>query len=94
MPLASLPLCNAASRRLRTLSTAAALFGVAATSAAAQTGTIRGMITEQVSGSPVTGALVNASRSGGGGSASIRSTADGAYTLANLPAGTYTVQVT
>ena len=94
MPLTTLPRCRAASCQLRGLFTFAALLAFAAGSAAAQNGAIRGKITEQVSGSPVSGAVVNASRSGGGGSASTRSTADGGYTLGDLPSGIYTVQVT
>ena len=94
MPLTTLPRCRAASRQTRVLVTAAALLAFGAGSAMAQNGTIRGKVTEQVSGTPVGGAVVNASRSGGGGSASTRSTTDGSYALADLPAGTYTVQVT
>ena len=94
MPLTTVPRCRAASRQTRVLFTAAALFAFGAGSAMAQNGAIHGKITEQVSGTPVGGAVVNASRSGGGGSASTRSTTDGSYALADLPAGTYTVQVT
>ena len=94
MPLTTLPRCRAMSRRLRSLSTVAALLAVVTGAATAQTGTIRGKITEQASGSPVPNATVNASRSGGGGSASARSAEDGSYALSNLPAGMYTVQVT
>lgn len=94
MPVTTLPRRGAASRQFRRFSSIAALLAFAASAAAAQTGTVSGKITEQVSGTPVAGALVNASRSGGGGSASTRSAADGAYSLSNLPAGTYTIQVT
>lgn len=94
MPLTTSPRCRAASRQLRSLASLSALFAFAASAATAQTGTVGGKITEQVSGTPVSGATVNASRSGGGGSASARSTSDGSYTISNLPAGTYTIQVT
>lgn len=67
---------------------------LAAASAAAQTGTITGRITESLSGQAVGNATVNALRAGGNGNVTTRSTADGKYTLADLPAGTYTVTVT
>src|SRR4029079_7846162 len=64
------------------------------TAAAAQTGTISGKITEQASGQPVTTATVNATRVGGGGGGVVRSHDNGTYSIANLPAGTYSVSVT
>ena len=73
---------------------AAFVVAIAAMPAAAQTGGISGRVTEKVSGEPLTGASVTAVRSGGGGSASAKSVADGAYRLTNLPAGMYTVSVT
>src|ERR1041385_6381815 len=65
-----------------------------AVTARAQTGTITGRITESLSGQPVGNATVYALRAGGNGNVTTRSAADGKYTLANLPAGTYTVTVT
>src|SRR6476661_5956131 len=62
------------------------------TAAGAQTGTISGKITEQVSGQPVTTATVNATRVGGGGGVA-RSRDNGTFAIANLPAGTYSVSV-
>ncbi len=62
--------------------------------AAAQTGTISGKITEQASGEPITGANVSVSRSGVGAASVTRSTASGTYSIANLAAGVYTVSVT
>jgi iron complex outermembrane receptor protein len=62
--------------------------------AVAQTGTISGKVTESLSGEPVSGATINALRAGGSGNVTARSAANGTYTLANLPAGTYTVTVT
>lgn len=94
MPHISILRLGARASQLRNVSMTAMVLVFAASAAAAQTGGIRGRITEQVSGEPVTGALVNASRSGGGGSGSVRSAADGAYQLSNLPAGTYSVLVT
>jgi outer membrane receptor for ferrienterochelin and colicins len=67
---------------------------IAAASAAAQTGTITGRVTEALSGQPVSGATIDALRGGGNGNVTARSTADGKYTLSNLPAGPYTVTVT
>jgi outer membrane receptor for ferrienterochelin and colicins len=67
---------------------------IAAVPALAQTGTIGGRVTERVSGEPLSGASVTAVRAGGGGSASAKSLADGAYRLPNLAAGMYTVSVT
>jgi outer membrane receptor for ferrienterochelin and colicins len=72
----------------------AALGFMISATAGAQNGTISGKITEQTSGEPVTSAAVNVSRSGGGAVASTRSLATGAYSIPNLPAGTYTVSVT
>ena len=60
----------------------------------AQTGTISGRVTERVSGEPLSNATVSAVRSGGGGGASTKSTADGVYRLTNLAAGMYAVSVT
>lgn len=94
MPHISILRLGARATQFRSVSMTAMVLAFAASAATAQTGGIRGRITEQVSGEPVTGALVNASRSGGGGSASIRSGADGSYQLSNLPAGTYSVLVT
>ncbi|HET9730968.1 MAG TPA: TonB-dependent receptor plug domain-containing protein, partial [Acidimicrobiia bacterium] len=51
-------------------------------------------MTERVSGEPLSGATVTALRVGGGGAASTKSLTDGAYKLANLAAGMYTVSVT
>ena len=67
---------------------------VAASTAAAQNGTITGRITEALSGQPVGNATINALRDGGSGNVTARSAADGKYTLTNLSAGTYTVTVT
>jgi iron complex outermembrane receptor protein len=78
----------------RAASRAALAVVIAAVPAVAQTGTIGGRVTERVSGEPLSGATVTASRSGGGGSASTKSLADGAYRLTNLAAGMYTVSVT
>jgi iron complex outermembrane receptor protein len=67
---------------------------IAAAPATGQNGTITGRITEALSSQPVGGATISALRAGGGGNVTARSTADGKYTLSNLPAGTYTVTVT
>src|SRR5215831_5961946 len=67
---------------------------IAAAPAAGQTGTISGRVTEALSGQPVPNATINALRAGGSGNVTVRSSADGKYTLSNLPAGTYTVTVT
>ncbi|HEV8447756.1 MAG TPA: TonB-dependent receptor [Gemmatimonadaceae bacterium] len=67
---------------------------VAAAPAAGQTGTISGRVTEALSGQPVGNATINALRAGGNGNVTVRSSADGKYTLSNLPAGAYTVTVT
>ncbi|HEV8217433.1 MAG TPA: carboxypeptidase regulatory-like domain-containing protein, partial [Gemmatimonadaceae bacterium] len=64
------------------------------TAAAAQTGTISGKVTEQVSGQPVTTATINATKVGGGGGGVSRSQANGTFSITNLPAGTYSVSVT
>src|SRR5690348_8312197 len=72
----------------------AAIVALAAVPALAQTGTISGRVTERVSGEPLAGATINATRGGGGGAASTKSLADGAYRLTNLAAGTYIVSVT
>ncbi len=67
---------------------------IAAAPAAGQTGTITGRVTEALSSQPVANATINALRAGGSGNVTVRSTADGKYTVSNLPAGTYTVTVT
>jgi outer membrane receptor for ferrienterochelin and colicins len=72
----------------------AALPLLAASTVAAQSGTITGRVTEGLSGQPVANATINALRAGGNGNVTARSAADGKYTLANLPAGAYTVTVT
>src|SRR5690242_1099560 len=72
----------------------AALPLLAASTVAAQSGTITGRVTEGLSGQPVANAIINALRAGGNGNVTARSAADGKYTLANLPAGAYTVTVT
>ena len=92
MRLASL-MTRARTSRFRGAWVAALGLLISAT-AGAQNGTISGKITEQTSGEPVTSAAVNVSRPGGGPVAATRSLASGAYTVANLPAGTYTVSVT
>src|SRR6476659_7947227 len=63
------------------------------TAAGAQTGTISGKITEQISGQPVTTATINATRVGGGGGVG-KTRDNGSYSIANLPAGTYSVSAT
>ena len=67
---------------------------IAAAPAAGQTGTITGRVTEALSNQAVANATINALRAGGSGNVTVRSTADGKYTVSNLPAGTYTVTVT
>jgi outer membrane receptor for ferrienterochelin and colicins len=67
---------------------------IAAAPAAGQTGTISGRVTEALSTQPVGNATINALRAGGSGNVTVRSSADGKYTVSNLPAGTYTVTVT
>jgi outer membrane receptor for ferrienterochelin and colicins len=90
----SVGLVELKSRLFRSAWRAALVIAIGALPAAAQTGGISGRVTEKVSGEPLTGATVTASRSGGGGAASAKSGADGAYRLTNLPAGIYSVYVT
>lgn len=98
----SLPIARFARPLLaRSASTAVsfALCGVfpallAAAPLAAQTGTVRGRVTEALSAQPVGGATINALRAGGNGNVTARSDSSGAYVLGNLPAGTYTITVT
>jgi iron complex outermembrane receptor protein len=67
---------------------------IVAAPAGGQTGTITGRVTEALSNQAVANATINALRAGGSGNVTVRSTADGKYTVSNLPAGTYTVTVT
>src|SRR5829696_1779553 len=94
MRVTLVPRHSSFARAVRSVCRTALALAAAAVPAMAQGGSISGRITEMASGEPVTGATINASRSGGGGAGSVRSVANGVYTLANLPAGTYTVSVT
>ncbi|HEY6828962.1 MAG TPA: TonB-dependent receptor, partial [Gemmatimonadaceae bacterium] len=67
---------------------------ISSATAAAQTGTISGKITEQASGEPIGGANVSVARSGVGAASVTRSVASGTYSIANLAPGVYTVSVT
>jgi iron complex outermembrane receptor protein len=69
---------------------------IASASAAAQTGTLRGQVTDAAGHAPLRGATVRATRSG---DATLRQSgavtgADGYYRIADLPAGRYRVTVT
>jgi outer membrane receptor for ferrienterochelin and colicins len=87
-------LVERAPRLVRSVRRAALILTFSALPTLAQTGTISGRVTERVSGEPLPGATINATRAGGGGAASTKSLADGAYRLTNLAAGTYIVYVT
>ena len=56
----------------------------------AQTGSIAGVVTDS-SGAVVPGAQVTATNTGTSASRSIQSSESGAYSIANLPVGSYTV---
>ena len=65
-------------------------FCAASATAAAQTGSIAGKVTDAVGGQAISGVNVSAV-SGDRTAASVQSGADGSYRLGGLPAGTYTV---
>ena len=71
----------------------AALLAVLATSAAAQTGSIRGFVVDASDGQPLIGVNVFATPAGGEGRGA-STDVDGLYTIPDLPVGEYAIRVT
>ncbi len=90
---ATLPPCRM-SISLRSAWCAALALLIGSAPIAAQNGSISGRVTDRTSGEPVALATVTASRTTGGAIASVKSGANGAYTLTNLAPGVYLVTVT